>query len=185
MTGTDVFLTSALRNLRLRNHISEFWPKLHEAAESKDMAAFPFLDTLRDTFVRPPELQVAALCRREHEGVGQVLLLSSLNSGRWILPKGWPMNGRHLSEAALIEAWEEAGVRGRVDPEPIGSYTYQKIKGGGMPLRCQVQVFPVHDVTLATDFPEAGRRRRRWVSLRQAAGMVDERELRELLTRLA
>lgn len=145
------------------------------------MNAFSLLETLRETLGRPPELQVAALCRRVRAGKEEVLLLSSLNSGRWILPKGWPMNGRSLAEAALIEAWEEAGVRGRVEAEPIGSYIYQKIRGGGLPVRCNVQVFPVHDVTLAEVFPEAGRRRRRWVTPRQAAGMVGEAELKVLL----
>lgn len=148
------------------------------------MAAFSFLDTIRATLARPPELQVAALCRRVVEDGPQVLLLSSLNSGRWILPKGWPMNGRSLPEAALIEAWEEAGVKGRVRPEPVGSYTYDKIRGGGIPVRCRVQVFPVDEVTLADDFPEAGRRRRRWIAPQKAARMVQEPELQALLARL-
>ena len=148
------------------------------------MAAFSFLDTIRATLARPPELQVAALCRRVTEDGPQVLLLSSLNSGRWILPKGWPMNGRSLPEAALIEAWEEAGVKGRVRPEPVGSYPYDKIRGGGIPVRCRVQVFPVDEVTLADDFPEAGRRRRRWVAPGEAARMVQEPELQALLAGL-
>lgn len=145
------------------------------------MSAFSFLDTIRDALVRPAELQVAALCRRMRGDKVEVLLLSSLNSGRWILPKGWPMNGRSLAEAALIEAWEEAGVRGRVADRPMGSYTYEKIRGGGLPVRCNVQVFTVDEVTLADAFPEAGRRRRRWVTPRQAAGMVAEPELKALL----
>lgn len=148
------------------------------------MSAFPFLDAIRDAVIRPPELQVAALCRRGAPGKGEILLLSSLNSGRWILPKGWPMNGRSLAEAALVEAWEEAGVRGRVGPDPIGSYIYQKLRGGGLPVRCNVQVFPVDEVTLAEVYPEAGRRRRRWVTPRQAAGLVEESELRTLLAAL-
>lgn len=132
----------------------------------------------------PAGLQVAALCRREREGRIEILLLSSLRTRRWILPKGWPMVGRSLADSALREAWEEAGVRGLVSNEAIGRYGYDKIRAGGQTLHCDVQVFPVDEVTLADQFPEAGRRRRKWVRARRAAELVAEPELRDLLAAL-
>lgn len=58
-----------------------------------------------------PAEQTAALCT--HPQTGQVLLITSRDTGRWVLPKGWPMRGRSMAQAALIEAWEEAGVEGQ------------------------------------------------------------------------
>ncbi|HHX88347.1 MAG TPA: NUDIX domain-containing protein, partial [Paracoccus sp.] len=69
-------------------------------------------------FRRPDYIQAAALCLREGNKGREVLLISSLKSERWILPKGWPMKGRTLAGAALQEAWEEAGVVGRADEVP-------------------------------------------------------------------
>ncbi len=130
---------------------------------------------------RPPYLQAAALCTREKNGTLEVLLICSLGTGRWVLPKGWPMKGRSLAQAALREAWEEAGVRGKVSEKPFGRYTYQKIKEGGLPLLTEVKVFRVQVDELADDYPERRRRKREWVPARQAAEMVDEPELRALL----
>lgn len=64
--------------------------------------------------------QYGALCWRLKDGKPQVLLITSRRSGRWVLPKGWPMDGLSGPEAALTEAWEEAGVRGKVKPDCLG-----------------------------------------------------------------
>ena len=131
---------------------------------------------------KPPGLQVAALCR---DAAGQVLLITSRGTGRWVLPKGWPMAGRSLAEAALREAWEEAGVRGRVGPDPVGRYSYGKDQDEGFSLPVEVQVFAVAVDGLAEDWPEAGQRRRAWFPPSQAAALVAEDELRALLRGLA
>ena len=148
-------------------------PLLHATTEAPDDDA------------RQPLTQVAALCLRNGEGGGtEVLLITSRGTGRWILPKGWPMSGRSLAEAAAIEAWEEAGVRGQAEAEPLGSYGAEKVTGDGIGLPCRVQVFrlPVEDV--ADDFPEAAQRRRHWTRAAEAAELVCEPELRDLLRRL-
>ncbi len=133
-----------------------------------------------------PLVQVAALCTRAGQGGGpsEVLLVTSRGTGRWILPKGWPMTGRTLAEAAAIEAWEEAGVRGRAEAEPLGSYRAKKVTEDGSALPCRVQVFRVRVEDLADDFPEAGQRHRRWMPAGVAAGLVCEPDLCELLRRL-
>ncbi|SIS58813.1 NUDIX hydrolase [Phaeovulum vinaykumarii] len=135
---------------------------------------------------RPPYLQVGALCLRRNRAQDlEVLMISSLRRGRWIIPKGWPMKGRSLAGAALREAWEEAGVHGKVSSRPIGRYHYDKERAGGLPLRCEVRVFRVDVDHLDDDHPEAGRRKRHWMHPREAAGLVDEPGLAALLEGLA
>ncbi|MBW6505915.1 MAG: NUDIX hydrolase [Rhodobacteraceae bacterium] len=131
-----------------------------------------------------PALQVGALCLRGRPERREVLLVSSLGTGRWIIPKGWPMRGRTLAEAALREAWEEAGVQGEVGALPFGAFGYAKQRDGAAPTPCRVQVFIVRVRGLADDYPEAGRRARRWVRPIEAAAMVDEPELKALLSGL-
>ena len=82
----------------------------------------------RPLFLRPRRVQFAALCTRVHDGQDQVLLITSRDTKRWIIPKGWPIDGLSGTETALQEAWEEAGVRAdAVYDEPVGQFTYDKI----------------------------------------------------------
>lgn len=124
--------------------------------------------------------QFAALPWRMSDGKPQILLITSRDTGRWILPKGWPMQGETPADAAATEAWEEAGVKGRVAPACIGIYSYDKaMEEGSLPVA--VAVFPVEVEKLAKRYPEAGDRRRRWFSRRKAAEKVAEPELRAIL----
>lgn len=132
---------------------------------------------------RPPSLQVGALCLQE--GTGKVLLITSRGTGRWIIPKGWPMEGRSLPGAAAREAWEEAGVEGRVGHEEIGRYNYQKEQDRGFAVPVEVRVFPLHVSREKDRFPESAERRRRWFDPVQAARMVVEPGLQQILLRLA
>ncbi|SDD97364.1 ADP-ribose pyrophosphatase YjhB, NUDIX family [Paracoccus isoporae] len=131
---------------------------------------------------RPPALQVGALC--VHRVTGQVLLITSRDTGRWIIPKGWPMNGHSVGDAALREAWEEAGVRGAVSREAFGHYGYMKRLGDGLstPIRVQVHLVEVDD--LATEFPESAERDRQWFAPADAASRVEEAELKSLFHKL-
>ena len=138
-----------------------------------------FLDPL---FRRPKRVQVAALCYRKRKSGKEVLLITSRDTGRWILPKGWPIDGLDEQGSALQEAWEEAGVRdGRIGDGPIGTFEYQKRFEGGAEATCKTQVFPVEVDKLAQDFPERAERRRKWVTPGKAAKMVNEPQLRDLL----
>lgn len=130
---------------------------------------------------RPSHLQVAALCLRKRKGQTEVLLLTSLDTGRWVVPKGWPMRGRSLAGAALREAWEEAGIRGKVRHEPVGSYHYEKKRDGGLALHCEVRAFVVETESQAERYPEAGQRERLWLVPAEAAKRVREPELKALL----
>ena len=135
-------------------------------------------------FMRPSFVQAAALCLRNGPAGREVLLVRTLTRQYWIIPKGWPMRNRTLAEAAACEAWEEGGVRGVIAAEPIGAFTYTKIKKSGLPVQCRPLVY-VLEVTQTHDtYPEAGKRARAWVSLPQAAEMVHNSELAALLRSL-
>ncbi len=139
-------------------------------------------EVLDPFFRRPKELQVAALCYRRRKSGKEVLLITSRDTGRWILPKGWPIDGLDAPGSALQEAWEEAGVKdGRVANDPIGSFEYQKRFDSGASATCNTHVFPVEVGHLARNFPERDERRRKWVSPVKAAEMVQEPQLREML----
>lgn len=124
--------------------------------------------------------QLAALCWRMNRGRVEVLLITSRDTGRWVVPKGWPMVGRSGAEAAAREAWEEAGVEGAVGAEALGYFGYDKmLKTGALPL--MVAVYPLRVARLADRFPERKQRRRKWFTADKAARKVAEPELRALL----
>jgi len=130
---------------------------------------------------RDTRTQFAALPFRVRKSEVQVLLLSSLDTGRWIIPKGWPMDGLTPADAAAQEAWEEAGVKGNVSDQCIGLYSYNKVLEGGLLMPCVVAVFPLEVRRVEDSYPEAGLRRRKWVSARKAATRVQEPELCQIL----
>jgi 8-oxo-dGTP pyrophosphatase MutT (NUDIX family) len=123
--------------------------------------------------------QVAALPYRQTDAGGvEFLLITSRETARWVIPKGWPMKGKEDRDAAAQEAWEEAGVRA------IGRFEYDKILPDGR-LRCSVAVFPL--AVELTDFawPEFGERRRRWLPPPDAAAAVDEVGLAKLILKFS
>ena len=109
----------------------------------------------------------------------QILLIASLNSGQWIFPKGIIDDGLSAREAGALEAWEEAGVRGKVAEVLLGIYEYKK--WGGI---CHVEVFPMKVTEILDDWPESGERKRCWVSLKKARRMVKKKELCLMLDNL-
>ena len=134
---------------------------------------------------RPKRFQVGALCFRENNGEREVLLISSRGTGRWIIPKGWPIDGKDAPEAALQEAWEEAGVKdGEITGQPVGTYDYDKELKTGLPVRVETLVFPVRVEQLSDKYPESQERRRKWVSAEAAANMVNEPQLQDILRQM-
>lgn len=126
--------------------------------------------------------QVAALCcRMTKVGKPRILMVTSRGTGRWILPKGWPVEGRSLAQSAAIEAWEEAGVRGMPVDQCIGEYSYEKWRRELAPLQCVVRVYPVFVTALKDEFPERDQRTRAWKSPRKAAALVQEKGLKAIL----
>lgn len=127
--------------------------------------------------------QYAALCFRylpQDTGI-EILVVTSRDSGRWIIPKGWPMKGKKPYEAAAIEALQEAGVSGKIRKKPVGSYTYLKLLDDGDVAPCIVDVFQIEVTETAGKFKEKGERILAWVSPDEAARRVREIELKSLL----
>lgn len=129
--------------------------------------------------------QCAALCWRMEADAPQILLITSRDTGRWVVPKGWPMPGLSPARTAAREAFEEAGVRGTVDERSLGCFGYEKVLGQGaargLRVACVVAVFPLRVEGLEDDFPEAGQRQRAWFAPAEAAARVDEPDLARLL----
>ena len=132
----------------------------------------------------PLHSQLAALCWRETDDGPEVLLVTSSN-GRWILPKGWPIDGKSPTHAAKTEAWEEAGVKkGKVGRRPLGSYMATKRTLSGDEEPCLLKVYAIRVQKTADIYPEAQTRDRIWVKPDQAARMVDEDGLRDIFAKL-
>ena len=125
--------------------------------------------------------QVAALCWRQRRGRVQVLMITSRETGRWVIPKGWQMPGLSGAQAAMREAWEEAGVEGRAQDRVLGIYAYDKIVLPAPPLHCAVSVYSLPVDALRRRFPERRQRRRKWFDAGAAALLVAEAGLRLIL----
>jgi 8-oxo-dGTP pyrophosphatase MutT (NUDIX family) len=111
------------------------------------------------------------------EGQTLVLLLTSRESRRWVIPKGWAEKGVAPHRLAQREAFEEAGVRGEIGHEPIGTFRYTKLLRGKRRTRtvsCEVAVFELRVEYLLDDWPEKGQRERRWIAPLEAAELVED-----------
>ncbi len=129
--------------------------------------------------------QVAALpVRLDAAGRTRVLLITSRETKRFVVPKGWPMKGRKDYRAAAIEAQEEAGLIGRVAKKPIGTYTYWKRRPDHFDL-CRVKVFLLEVERKLPAWREKGQRKAGWFLVDDAADLVDEAGLVSILRGLA
>lgn len=125
--------------------------------------------------------QFGALCWRIQRGRTRIMLVTSRDTGRWIIPKGWPMPGLTPEACALQEAWEEAGVKGLAAPACLGLYPYDKVLGPDRSVPCVVAVYGVKVTRLRGHFPEHRERRRAWFTPAKAALKVEEPALRDLI----
>lgn len=129
--------------------------------------------------------QIAALPYRTEGAASdapiRILLVTSRENRRWVIPKGNPPSGMVAHTAAAIEAEEEAGVQGLVCPTPLGTYRYRKRQKNGASLMIDVEVFPLAVNRELDAWKEQSERERRWVSLHEAASMVDEPDLSDLI----
>ena len=126
-------------------------------------------------------IQYAALPYRLEGRRLEVLLITSRETRRWVLPKGWPMKGRRPHEAAAREASEEAGIVGEIDPAPLGSYRYLKAMKDGVSIPVQVIVFPLKVSYQAEHWKEQGERQLHWFPIQRAVALVAEPDLKKLI----
>ena len=128
--------------------------------------------------------QYAALPWRRAQGL-EFLLITSRETRRWVIPKGWPIPGKSAAESAAQEAYEEAGVRGEMTAQAIGHYGYRKRLRGGAKKRFRVEVFAMEVTEVLDLWPEANERARQWLSPQEALALVEEPELAALIRRFA
>jgi 8-oxo-dGTP pyrophosphatase MutT (NUDIX family) len=125
--------------------------------------------------------QVAALPWRRRGGAIEILLITSRETRRWVIPKGWPMTNLIDSNAAKREAYEEAGVDGRVQRHSIGRYSYRKRSADGSSRACVVTVYALNVVRQYRAWPERHERRRAWVRPTEAEKLIEEAKLRQII----
>lgn len=128
--------------------------------------------------------QVAAVpLRQRADGNVEVLLVTSRETGRWVIPKGWPSRRLADNLAAAREAKEEAGVTGPIGAEPIGTYRYLKRERRRARM-IDVAVFRMDVKKEMKNWPERGQRTRTWFSISDARRRVREPRLKQLLATL-
>ncbi len=126
--------------------------------------------------------QVAALPYRiDARGGAEVLLITSRDTRRWVLPKGNLIKELDWHQAAAQEAFEEAGVTGIPCPTAIGEYRYAKQRPNGTTKHVTVAVFPIAVLEQAAEWPEQDERETRWFSLQAAAAAIREPDLAKLV----
>jgi len=129
-----------------------------------------------------PRLQFAALPWRSVDaGEIEILLATSRDTNRWVIPKGWPMKGRKPHIAAKIEAMQEAGLTGKIDKNPLGFYDYEKRLKDDASVSCRVEVFALRVDEQKKRWPEKNQRATRWFPYALAAQQVDEPQLQEII----
>jgi 8-oxo-dGTP pyrophosphatase MutT (NUDIX family) len=127
-------------------------------------------------------VQYAALpFRRRALSRVQVMLVTSRETGRWIIPKGWPMKRKAPHTSAAREALEEAGVVGTVGRESVGTYSYKKRLSNGAIVTCEVRVFPLEVKRQEKQWLEKAEREFHWFSSTGAANAVQEPALSDII----
>ncbi|AEI92292.1 NUDIX hydrolase [Roseobacter litoralis] len=131
-------------------------------------------------------IQIAALpVRWDKTGKLRVLMVTSRDTGRWVMPKGWLMDGKKPWHAAEIEALEEAGAVGFISHNAIGTYHYDKRLSDTDLMPCEVTLYPMVVEKLNKRWKERLQRKRHWFSPGKAATLVDEKDLSRILKMLA
>jgi 8-oxo-dGTP pyrophosphatase MutT (NUDIX family) len=129
--------------------------------------------------------QYAALpYRRKRNSRTEVLLVTSRDTGRWIIPKGWPAKGKSPHKSAAREAREEAGVVGTIKHRPLGAFSYKKRLKNGKVVVCEVQVFVMKVKRQTANWLEKGQRRIKWLPRTKAAKTVGDRLLGTIIRTL-
>lgn len=130
-------------------------------------------------------LQYAALPFRVERDELLIMLVTSRETHRWIIPKGWPEKTLKPHQVAETEAYEEAGLRGGIVKTPIAAFEYQKVLSRKQTVTCLVEVFPLKVLEILDTWPEQSQRKRAWMPPAEAATLVAEKGLKRLLLAFA
>jgi 8-oxo-dGTP pyrophosphatase MutT (NUDIX family) len=113
-------------------------------------------------------------------------LVTTRRSRRWIIPKGWPIKGLKPPKSAAREAFEEAGVRGKIGMKSVGVFNYDKLLDpDGIPVNCEVRVFPLLVKRQSEIWPEIEQRLVRWFEPSKAVSLIQEKGLKTLVAKFA
>lgn len=122
------------------------------------------------------KLQAGAIAFRRVGEALEVCLIRRKGTRSWGIPKGFLEPGDSPEKTALKESWEEAGLKGRLIGDSVGSYDYSKQSGS-----FTVAVFVMEVLEEAPDWPEAILRERRWSPWDEAASLLASHRVRALL----
>lgn len=112
----------------------------------------------------------------------EILLVTTRQTKRWIIPKGWPIKGLKPAKSAAREAYEEAGIRGSVKTKAIGIFAHEKRSDeDGITIPCDVRVFPLLVKRQSKAWPESEQRVAQWLEPTVALSLVEEESLRSLI----
>lgn len=112
----------------------------------------------------------------------EILLVTTRQTRRWIIPKGWPIKGLRPAKSAAREAFEEAGVRGKISAKSLGLFTYEKsLDEAGVQATCEVRVFPLLVRRQSEVWPEFEQRTVQWVEPSKAVSLIREPDLKKLV----
>jgi ADP-ribose pyrophosphatase YjhB (NUDIX family) len=116
-------------------------------------------------------------------GAPEILLVTTRQTKRWIIPKGWPIKGLKPAKSAAREAYEKAGVRGFVKTKAIGIFSYEKrLAEDGITIPCDVRVFPLLVKRQSKTWPESEQRIAQWLEPTAALSLIEEESLRSLIS---
>ena len=116
----------------------------------------------------------------------EILLVTTRRSKRWIIPKGWPIKGLRPAKSAAREAFEEAGIRGRIGTKSVGLFKYDKfLDEHGIEVSCEVKVFPLLVKRQSDAWPEFEQRLVQWVEPSRAVSLIKEPELKRIVATFA
>lgn len=130
-------------------------------------------------------LQYAALPFRVEKGELFIMLVTSRETHRWVIPKGWPEKNLKPYQVAETEAYEEAGLKGGIVKTPIAAFEYRKVLSPKRKVDCLVEVFPLKVTGILDVWPEQSQRKRSWMRPADAAVVVAEAGLKRLLLAFA
>jgi 8-oxo-dGTP pyrophosphatase MutT (NUDIX family) len=116
----------------------------------------------------------------------EILIVTTRQTRRWIVPKGWPIKRLTPAKSAAREAFEEAGVRGKIGARPIGAFRYKKTAdANGADADCEVKVFPLLVRRQSATWPEFGQRVVQWVDPEKAISLIRQPELKSMVAKFA
>ena len=116
----------------------------------------------------------------EIQAVCSPLLITTRKKRRWSVPKGWPIKRSAPHRTAATEAYEEAGVYGKIGKSRIGQFKKRRLRKN-RPVLCDVQIFPLEVKGQQGNWPEKNERTRIWIAPRQAVKLVRKAGLRRAI----